>query len=393
MRFLCLLSAAVTAALVAAAPAIAQTVQLPSPAASSLDRVIPTQYGAPISPPPPAWDPYAPQAAQVFPTPAANPTPSWAPSAIGGQPGYPTYPTAGGSSMPQIAPDMGTSGNALSQNPTLQQTMRLYQGARGSWAYLFGNNSGTQLGINELDTSATFALPFFFNSPANLNKAPLLITPGFGLQLWNGPNMVTTGDDLPPSTYDVFLDTSWNPQMTPLFGAELGIRVGIFTAWDTFVWDSWRLMGRAIGTINLTPTMQGKVGIVYLDRNQVKLLPAVGMTWIPDPNSRYDIFFPAPKAAKRFSQWRNKSIWGFLAGEYGGGAWTFTQANMNGAVTEYDYNDVRITGGVEMVPVTAQGLAGSFEVGYVFARNLYYVDGARNLNLNDTLMLRLGLAY
>ena len=35
-------------------------------------------------------------------------------------------------------------------------------------------------------------------------------------------------------------------------------------------------MGRAIGTINLTPQWQGKVGIVYLDRNQVKLLPAVG---------------------------------------------------------------------------------------------------------------------
>jgi hypothetical protein len=264
---------------------------------------------------------------------------------------------------------------------------------RCGWAYLFGNGSGSNVAVNELDTSATFALPFFFNSPANLNRAPLLITPGFGLQLWNGPDMFTTGCDLPPSTYDVFLDTAWNPQMTPLFGAELGIRVGIFTAWDTFVWDSWRLMGRAIGTLNLTPTMQGKVGIVYLDRNQVKLLPAVGLTWIPDANSRYDIFFPSPKAAKRFTQWRNKSLWGFLAGEYGGGAWTFTQANMNGAVTEFDYNDVRISGGVEMVPVTAQGLAGSFEVGYVFARNLYYVDGARNLNLNDTLMLRLGLAY
>ena len=393
MRLPRLSSAAVVVALVAALPAVAQTVQLPSPAASSLDRVIPTQYGAPLSPPPPAWDPYAPQAAQVFPTPAANPTPSWAPSAIGGQPGYPTYPTAGGSAPPQITPDLGTSGNALSQNPTLQQTMRLYQGARGSWAYLFGNNSGTNLGVNELDTSATFAVPFFFNSQANLNRAPLLITPGFGLQLWDGPNMFTTGCDLPPSTYDAFVDASWNPQMTPLFGAELGVRVGIFTAWDTFVWDSWRVMGRAIGTINLTPTMQGKVGIVYLDRNQVKLLPAVGMTWVPDANSRYDIFFPAPKAARRFTQWRNKSLWGFLAGEYGGGAWTFTQANMNGAVTEFDYNDIRISGGVEMVPVTAQGLAGSFEVGYVFARNLYYVDGARNLNLNDTLMLRLGLAY
>jgi hypothetical protein len=86
------------AALAATCPraARAQTVSLPSPAESSLDRIIPTQYGAPLSPPPPSWDPYAPQASQVFPTSPAPTTwaPAQAPSAIGGQPGYPGYSTA-----------------------------------------------------------------------------------------------------------------------------------------------------------------------------------------------------------------------------------------------------------------------------------------------------------
>ena len=65
----------------------------------------------------------------------------------------------------------------------------------------------------------------------------------------------------------------------------------------------------------------------------------------------------------------------------------------NIGVTRFDYNDIRISLGTELVPITPQGLAGSFEVGYVFARNIYIVDQARNLPLNDSLMLRLGLAY
>jgi hypothetical protein len=169
--------------------------------------------------------------------------------------------------------------------------------------------------VNELDTSATFALPFFMNSPANINQAPLLITPGFGLQLWGGPesnafpSTNTLAPQLPGNTYDSFIDTAWNPQFTPLFGAEFGIRVGFYTNWDVFVTDSWRVMGRAIGTLNMTPTFQGKLGVIYLDRNQVKILPAVGFTWTPNATSRYDVFFPAPRAMWRFGQTRRHAWW------------------------------------------------------------------------------------
>ena len=276
------------------------------------------------------------------------------------------------------------------------QTMHVFQGVRGSWAYLLGDGQGTNVGINELDTTATFALPFFHNSPVNVNHAPLLITPGFGLQLWDGPQTSSTLlADLPPNTYDVFLDAAWNPKFTPLFGAELGIRVGIFTNWDVLVWDSWRIMGRAIGTLQLTPTIQGKAGIIYLDRNQVKLLPALGMTWTPDATSRYDIFFPAPRAAKRFAANERRAWWGYISGEYGGGAWTFRRSTSEyNMITGFDYNDIRIALGTEWVPTTRTGLAGNFEVGYVFYRQLFYVEGPPQIqDLPETIMFRFGLAY
>jgi hypothetical protein len=389
--------AVVTVAALAVAGASAQTVQLPPPAASSLDRIA----QAPLSAPPPAWDAYAPQAAPVFPTPGPSAS-TWAPSAISGQPGYPGYSTAAPSLVPQqppgtISPAAGypaqSSNIQQGFQQTYQQTMHVFQGARGSWAYLLGDGSGTSVGVNELDTTATFALPFFHNSPANINHAPLLITPGFGLQLWDGPETSSTMlADLPANTYDVFIDGAWNPKFTPLFGAELGLRVGIFTNWDVFVWQSWRLMGRAIGTLQLTPTVQGKAGIVYLDRNQVKLLPALGFTWTPNADTRYDIFFPAPKASKRFVNNAKRSWWGYVSGEYGGGAWTFRRST--GQISPFDYNDIRIALGTEFVPNATTGLAGNFEVGYVFYRQLFYVDGPPQIqDLPSTIMFRFGLAY
>jgi len=381
-----------------------QTASLPPPAASSLDRLAqaPGPYGTPV-PPPPSWDPFAPQATQMPPPMVQGNGPILtqpaASSAIGGQPGYPGYSTT----QPNLVPTQGTAGNQYlfpqgypQQNSTFQQTMRLFQGVRGSWAYIAGNGQGTSVGINELDTTATFAIPFFANSPANLNRAPLLVTPGFGLQLWQGPQTTSTFfADLPPNTYDAFIDTAWNPQFTPLFGAELGVRVGVFTNWNVFVTDSWRIMGRGIGTINLTPTMQGKLGVVYLDRNLVKILPAVGLTWTPNADSRYDFFFPAPRAAHRIMNAGRHSIWWYLAGEYGGGAWTFRRdTSRYQQITPFDYNDIRVTLGTEWVPLTPTGFAGNFEIGYVFYRQLYYVDGPpQYVDLNDTFMFRLGLAY
>ena len=109
----------------------AQTVSLPTPPSSQLDRVMPVQY---LAPPPTQWDPYAPQGNLI---PAAAPqSGTWAPSALTGQPGYPGYSTAAPSLVPPQAasPSSSFSPQAIMSSPTMQQTMRVFQGFRGSWA-------------------------------------------------------------------------------------------------------------------------------------------------------------------------------------------------------------------------------------------------------------------
>ena len=46
------------------------------------------------------------------------------------------------------------------------------------------------------------------------------------------------------------------------------------------------------------------------------------------------------------------------------------------------------------MPSTPTGLAGNFEVGYVFYRQLFYVDGPPQIvDLPDTIMFGFGLPY
>jgi hypothetical protein len=81
-----------------------------------------------------------------------------------------------------------------------------------------------------------------------------------------------------------------------------------------------------------------------------------------------------------------------VSGEYGGGAWTFRRNT--GQISPFDYNDIRIALGTEFVPNATTGLAGNFEVGYVFYRQLFYVDGPPQIqDLPSTIMFRFGLAY
>ena len=244
-----------------------------------------------------------------------------------------------------------------------------------------GSNS---LGVNDVDTSATFAIPFFRTS------APFLITPGFSAHFFQGPVTAPPIDaDLPPVTYDAYLDGAWHPQVSPWFGANLGVRVGVYTDFNTFNTNSIRVMGRGLGVITLTPNLQIALGVVYIDRVVVKILPAGGLIWTPNPDARYEILFPNPKLAHRWTTIGNTDIWVYATGEYGGGSWTIER--IGGITDQADYNDIRVALGIESYGY--RGLHGFFEVGYVFDRQIVYRSGTPQFNPSDTIMLRAGLSY
>jgi len=371
----------------------------------------PPSYAQPVQPYPNAAPPYAsgPVPSNAYPPSAPMSAPpssvpfdpySTNPGAYGGQappfnPSGAPYAQPYGGQAPYYQPGLngpdslypnGMPFNEPSwQMPDVAQYTKLLQRLRLSQSWIGGGSDPRDLAVYDTETSATFDVPLFGL------QDHFLITPGFALHLWDGPDG-STGADLPGQTYDAYLDVGWNPKFTNYFGAELGARVGVYTDFDTFSTDSVRIMGRGLGVLNLSPTLQAKLGVLYIDRNDIKLLPAGGLIWDPSEDRHWEIFFPRPKFAQRLSTVGNHNIWAYLAGEYGGGAWTIVRDA--GFTDSFDYNDFRIMIGAEWIPIPKNGPSAFFEVGYVFKRQLVYTSLLPpTFDLPDTFMLRGGFSF
>ncbi|GIW96804.1 MAG: hypothetical protein KatS3mg111_0137 [Pirellulaceae bacterium] len=304
-----------------------------------------------------------------------NPNTNWSapPTGYGGGPGWNPSGTLYG----------GTGGA-----PTF---IRLIQGVRVRHAFIYGDNGPDALEINDSDISVTIVYPNFLYS-----TQPLYLMPSFSLHTWEGP--ITGGGitaDLPGAAYSAFLDTSWQSDPSRIFGAELGLRVGMFSDFDTAISDSLRLLGRGIGRVRLTPRATLKAGVIYLDRNRVKLLPAGGLLWQPNVDTRFDLFFPEPKLSHYLSTLGTTDIWWYVGGYYGGGSWTVERAN--GVQESIDLNDIRLVFGLEWgnnQQMREGTRVGFFEGGFVFDRELLYKSSvADNMRLPDTFTLRAGFGY
>lgn len=272
---------------------------------------------------------------------------------------------------------------------TLVSVKRFLQQLSYEQTYLLGEHQQESPSILRTEISGTFTYPIF----GNIDR-PLLLTPGFAFNWFHGPegDPAVFGDpNLPPRVYDAYLDAAWYPQITPTFGMELGLRTGVWTDFKHVNSDSVRVLGRGLGVVRVSESVEILAGAVYLDRVRVKLLPAGGFRW--HPNEIYDFYvvFPNPKARKRIVTASTTSWWWYISGEYGGGSWTL-EREVKGD-DRIDYNDIRVVLGVEWETPTL--VRGHLEVGYAFDREILFND-TRNPPIfkpDDTVMFRAGIDY
>jgi Domain of unknown function (DUF6268) len=277
--------------------------------------------------------------------------------------------------------------------PAAPEPPPFLQKAKFDWTYLPGLGRGwivpgpsadRHLEIHEFEMCATFAVPFAEN------LAPLLVTPGFAARLFDGPNSDNPGHpDLPPQVYDINLEFGWRPRLARWLFADLAVQPGLYTDFREVNADSFRLRGRGVAIVALSERFQLVAGLLYTNRNNTKVLPACGFLWGPSDDWRIDLAFPAPKIAYRFACAGDRQWWGYLAGEFGGGAWTVERAN--GVGDNVDYTDWRVLLGVECR--SGPRLKGHVEVGCVFNRRLDYVSATPDFDPKSTLLLRAGVAY
>ena len=278
------------------------------------------------------------------------------------------------------------NGNPIST--TSQQILRFFQGPRVRHSYLSGDDDPTSLEINDTDVSLAFAFPEFLGS-----TQPLYVLPSFSNHLWDGPS--NGAADLPGAAYSAFLDAGWESDPRKTFGIEPGVRVGIFSDYETFNSDSFRILGKLLGRVRLTPTATARLGVYYIDRNRIKLVPAGGLFWTPNPDTKFDIFFPEPKLAHYLATAGRTDIWSYVTGYYGGGTWSITRAD--GAEDSVDINDLRVMLGLEFGKnenLRAGRRLGFVEAGYAFNRRLIYrVRPQDNTDIDGSFALRVGVGY
>jgi hypothetical protein len=234
-------------------------------------------------------------------------------------------------------------------------------------------------GLDELDLSATFAVP------APTRKWPLLITPAFNVRYLDGP----TTPDLPARLYETYIDFLWLPRLTDRWTAIIGVAPSLYSDFDVDDADAFRVTGKGLVRYDWVPEqVQIVFGALFLNRDDIRLLPAGGIIWRPAPDRDYEILFPRPKLAHRITVGPGYEDWLYLGGEFGGNTWTVRRAGVAENITLRDF---RAMLGLER---RKNGGAGyRIEVGYVFSREIEFASGIPDVLGDDTALVRGGVTF
>ncbi|MCH9652911.1 MAG: hypothetical protein K0U86_20335 [Planctomycetes bacterium] len=247
--------------------------------------------------------------------------------------------------------------------------------ATAGTTWLPGN--GDELGIFSLNLSETFDFP---------RSEGFTVTPRFGVHYLDGP--VRT--DLPARVYDTSVAFRWFKKFNDKWSYELEVAPGVYSDFKNVTSDSVRITGRGLAYYMHSRSKQFVVGVVYLDREDLSLLPAVGMIMWFSEGSRLELIFPKPKFTYRIEKDESKERWLYVAGEFGGGSWGIRRGTA-GVDDVATYSDLRLIGGLETKHTN--GMISQFEIGYVFNRKLEYKSQMGDYDISPTGMIRYQLTF
>lgn len=196
--------------------------------------------------------------------------------------------------------------------------------------------------------------------------------------------------DMPARAYSSYLAFDHVTDTCKLSGLESNLTVGYYSDFSNTSSYALRWTGKLVGWYRMNDYTVGKFGVEYLDRVDVKLLPAFGVYMTPNPDIKFDLYFPRTKLSHRIPNINDYEAWSYIGAEYGGGSWAIKRSDDSN--DQVDINEIRSFIGVEWMGT--KRVTGFFELGYVFNREIVYrSDGLNPLELQDALMLSTGFSF
>ncbi|PQO27849.1 DUF6268 family outer membrane beta-barrel protein [Blastopirellula marina] len=236
------------------------------------------------------------------------------------------------------------------------------------------------LETTKTDLALTAVAPFPW-----LEDSMLAISPGFSVQTLHGPD----GIELPSELYQATVNFTLIKPMGE--GAELllGFAPSIASDFDATGSDAFRFMGFATYSWQASATTKWMLGAAATGREDIPVLPMVGVVWNPSETWQVELTMPRPRVAHRLDWFATANEnWTYVAGEFGGGTWA---VDRNGQNDEITLRDFRLVLGWEQRGKV--GLRPQVEIGYVFGRNVEYDSDDYQYQPADTVMLRAGFSF
>lgn len=198
--------------------------------------------------------------------------------------------------------------------------------------------------------------------------------------------------DLPSDLYESSLGVSWMRKRNERWMFRTWLGVANATDGDNNSSDAWQFRGGIFAIYQPCQEWTWTFGAIALGRNDIPVVPAIGLIHQPRPELRVDLMFPRPRISYMLTDNGTRQNWCYLGGGLNGGTWAYQQdSGLNDQLT---YRAWQLVIGWESTPGLQPGMPFALgrkygvEFGYAFARKFEFEGTRASIDLGDTLILR-----
>lgn len=202
---------------------------------------------------------------------------------------------------------------------------------------------------------------------------------------------------LPESLYETELGLAWMRRINERWMMRLMAGASFATDGKNNSDDAWRFRGGVFAMYRRNPKWTWTFGVIALGRNDLPVVPAVGVIHQPNPSLRFDLTMPRPRIAFLLADRGPRQRWGYVGVSLNGTTWGVER--VGGQDDQLTYGDFRAVLGWESIPTPENGIPFTrgrklgAEIGYVFSRDFEWESDGSTLQLDDVLMLRATVSF
>ena len=243
------------------------------------------------------------------------------------------------------------------------------------------------VGLTLYDAGMTFPVYPLFGPP------PPIVSLGFAYTNLDAPPSA----GLPVNLYQSDLGLAWIRRLNERWMIRLMAGASFNTDGKNHSSDAWRIRGGVFALYQRDLKWTWTFGAIALGRNDLPVLPAVGVIYQPHPAIRFDLVMPRPRLSLLLADHGPRQQWGYIGLGLNGSTWGVERAD--GANDQLSYGDFRAVIGWESTPTSEPGLPFTrgrklaAEIGYVFSRDFEWENEGLKVGLDDTLILRGSVSF